>query len=326
MYFIGVDGGGTKTAAILTDLKGDIMRRTRTGSGNITMLDRGSVAQLINGLITDLLKEDAPQSVGYATLGFAGGSGERPRKTVSNLLHRNGIQAFSILTDAMNMYLAAFDNKQGILLAAGTGSTCLTKDDAGNFIKIGGCGYLLSDEGSGYDIGNMAIRKFIQAAAAGKKRSPLASEVLHFYGMSDENELISEIYASLRPHWLIASCAETICEAAVNGDPDALDCIDRAAKALFEMVDIAQKRIGGSDGVRLSLAGSILGRATIVRQKFDEQLSTVHWLKELVEQKYKPEVAALFHAIRTAGYEVSEELHQRLKIKFSDYRLKVQKV
>jgi len=314
MYFIGVDGGGTKTAAILSDLEGNIVRRTRAGSGNITMLDRGSVAQLINGIVSDLLMDDAPKKVAYATLGFAGGSGERPRTTVSNLLNRNGLQSYSILTDAMNMYLAAFGDKQGILLAAGTGSTCLTKDENDTFIKIGGCGYLLSDEGSGYDIGNMAIRRFIQAAAAGRERSPLAAEVLRFYGMADENELISEIYASLRPHWLIASCTETICSAAEAGDAEAMECVTNAAAELFKMVETAQQRIGITSGIRLSLAGSILGSSTIVRQKFEELLSGVRWLEELVEQKQDPEVAALFHAIRTAGYDISEKLMQRLKI------------
>ncbi|MGH1364369.1 MAG: BadF/BadG/BcrA/BcrD ATPase family protein [Calditrichia bacterium] len=313
MYFLGVDGGGTKTAAILTDLTGSVVRRTRSGSGNVAMLDRGSVAQLVKGLLDDLLQGEPAGRITYATLGFAGGGGERPRSVVSNLLNRNGVKNFSVLTDAMNLYLAAFNKGQGILLSAGTGSTCLTKDADNTFHKIGGCGYLLSDEGSGYDIGNKAIRRFITDASSGKKRSSLAENVLQFYGMADEQELISEIYASLRPHWLIASCAKTICDAADAGDKEANTHVAQAARDLLQMVETARKRINCTTSSKLTLTGSILSQNSVVRKEFDALLAAVPWQSEIVKLQSDPEVAALFQAIRTAGHEISAELFKKTR-------------
>ena len=71
MFFLGVDGGGTKTTAVLSDLQGEVIRTIRLGPGNIAVLDRGSVAQLIRNIIFELLRSDSVDQIEAATFAFA---------------------------------------------------------------------------------------------------------------------------------------------------------------------------------------------------------------------------------------------------------------
>ncbi len=74
MLFLGVEGGGTKTTAVLCDANGSIMRSVRLGPGNIAVLDRGSVAQLIRNVVYDLLQENRVEQIAEATFACRSGT------------------------------------------------------------------------------------------------------------------------------------------------------------------------------------------------------------------------------------------------------------
>jgi len=155
MYFLGVDGGGTKTAAILMDAQGNVLRTTRKGTGNIAVLDRGSVAQLIRSILQELLPEGDTENIRWATFAFAGAGRPQEREAVTAIIRNTGIRNFTVLSDAEILYYSVFGEEQGILISAGTGSICLVKGKDNQYHQIGGWGYLLGDEGSGFYIGSI---------------------------------------------------------------------------------------------------------------------------------------------------------------------------
>ncbi|NOX37773.1 MAG: hypothetical protein GXO78_09590 [Calditrichaeota bacterium] len=314
-FFLGVDGGGTKTAAVLANASGTIIRTARKGSGNVAILDRGTVAQLIRSIITDLLERESVSQIGWATFAFAGAGRREEKEMVSALIRGAGVQRFTLMTDAEILHYSIFGDRAGILISSGTGSICLIRDPQGNYHQIGGRGFLLGDEGSGFFIGNQAIRTALHDAELGRPPSPLTRELLAFYGLEQPENLVTIVYSSVNPSNLIASCARLVCEAAESGDASALSIIEQAAMALVELAEQACRFFDSRSTapIPLALAGGILTDVSIVTQKF----------KELAEQRglhftylypeLEPAAAGVIYALRKAGETVSSNLIERLK-------------
>ncbi|MFQ5584953.1 MAG: BadF/BadG/BcrA/BcrD ATPase family protein, partial [Calditrichia bacterium] len=235
MYYLGVDGGGTKTNAVLTNAHGDDIRTIREGSGNVSLLDRGSVAQLIRNLIKGLLKGEPVEKIHKAVFAFAGVGRPEEKSIVKEIIKGSGIKNFSLMTDAELLYYSIFGEKRGMLLSSGTGSICLVRNGKNRLKQVGGRGYLLGDEGSGFDIGNKAIRAAVHDQEMGKPISVLTRELLSFFGLNEPGELITIMYSSKNPARLTASCAKLVCEEAEKHEPNALKIVDAAARALFEL-------------------------------------------------------------------------------------------
>ncbi|RMF55801.1 MAG: hypothetical protein D6748_14705 [Calditrichaeota bacterium] len=313
MYYIGVDGGGSKTTSILTDLQGNVIRTARHGPGNIAVLDRGSIAQLIRRVINDLLQGENIEQVRWTTFAFAGAGRSKEKEIAGEIIKGAGIKHFNIMTDAEILYYSIFGDEAGILISAGTGSICLIKDENNQFQQIGGWGYLLGDEGGGFDIGHQAIRKAINEMDIGEPPSLLTKELLSFYGLQRVDELISITYSSHNPQRLVASCAKLVCDLAEKGEPNAEAIVDSAATALLNLAMKALEHPHFGPQTRIALVGSILQEPSIVNQKFREKAREIGMNFNYIPQQLEPAVAAVLYAIKKSGETVSQSLLQKLK-------------
>ena len=319
-FFLGVDGGGTKTTAVLADAAGAIVRTTRKGSGNVAVLDRGTVAQLIRSILTDLLEGEGVEQIKWAAFAFAGAGRREEKEMVSALIRGAGIQRFHVMTDAEILHYSIFGDRAGILIAAGTGSICLIRDRRGCYHQIGGRGFLLGDEGSGFFIGNQAIRAALHDAELGKPPTRLTRELLAFYGLEHPENLITIVYSSIHPSHLIASCARLVCEIAESGDASALSIVERAALALVQLAQQALPFFADHQAgpIPLALAGSILTEVSIVTQKFKAQAQKKGLAFTYLRPEMEPAAAGVLFAMRRAGTSVPQHLLDRLKkINFS---------
>ncbi len=315
MYFLGVDGGGTKTAAILMDESGQTVRTVRKGPGNIAVLDRGSVAHLIRAILRDLLPAGDVQQIRWATFAFAGAGRPQEREGVTAIIRNTGVAHFTVLSDAEILYYSIFGEKQGILISSGTGSICLVKGKDNQYHQIGGWGYLLGDEGSGFDIGSKAIRKALHDAELGLPPSRLTEKLMEFYGIAQPKSLITVVYSSVNPVRLIASCARLVCELAEKGAPEAIEIVDEAAQALLNMALEAIRYFGREMGQAypISLAGSILTEVDIVARKFREKAAGLGLQFQYIEPQMETAAAAVLFAFHQAGVVPSESIMDRLK-------------
>ena len=81
---------------------------------------------------------------------------------VQEIIKSAGIENFSLMTDAEILNYAVFGDEPGILLASGTGSICVFKDQQNRYQQIGGWGIYLAMKESGFDIGKNAIRAAVR--------------------------------------------------------------------------------------------------------------------------------------------------------------------
>ncbi len=320
MFYLGVDGGGTKTAAVLTDETGRVVRTVKKGPGNIAIMDRGTLAQLIRNIVTELVKGGKSAHIRWATFAFAGAGRAAEKETVAALIQGAGIKDFSVMTDAEMLHYSVFGEAPGILVSAGTGSICLLRDRDGRYHQIGGWGYLLGDEGSGFYIGSRAMRNALRNLEEGKSPTPLTRELLAFYGIDRPEKLISIAYSSVNPSRLIASCARLVCELAESGEAEAAAIVDDAVNELLKLVKRAITFYGenGKKPYQISLTGGILKNNLFVKKKFQTKAQQLGFRFEYLEPEMEPAAAAVLFSVRKSGKEAPDSLIEALKtVKFS---------
>ncbi|MBU1653012.1 hypothetical protein KKA00_12375, partial [bacterium] len=159
-YLIGIDGGASRSTAILVDASSELVS-TEHGPGlNPLSLDGVEFNSRIASLIQKLLADYQVGDVKGLCAGLAGTGNETVRlKTSAAIKQAAGIENVHVISDALAALWGAFQGKPGLLLIAGTGSICLGLDEQGETARAGGFGRVVGDEGSGYWISVSAIRK-----------------------------------------------------------------------------------------------------------------------------------------------------------------------
>ena len=312
MYFLGLDGGGSKTNAVLSDISGRHLRRSAGGPGNVSTLGRDGIRELISDLIERLLDGESVSRIQNATFCFAGIGREQERKMMGKVITSLGLTDFSLKTDAEILHSAAFDEEDGIVLEAGTGAVCIIKSNR-ELKQFGGWGYLLGDDGGGYFIGRFALRKVLSESERASSPSKLSQEIMNYFKVKTPEEVITKVYGAESSQMLIASCAELVSSLALAGDPDAETIIHEAATSLYNLVIHAIDSTNPNPPYKLALAGSVIGSKSPVKDYFKELASRSSMDFKYSDFLYSPAGAALINAIKNSGETISESLQLRLK-------------
>lgn len=168
-YIVGVDGGGTKTTAVVTDATGAVIGLGRGGAGNYQTIGLDNATDAIASAIGGAIQE-AASTGGIApadldnelivVLGLAGADRPRDKANLQKALMAKlpaKPRYLVIENDARIALAGATGGKPGVVLIAGTGSIALGIDEQGQTIRCGGWGPILGDEGSGYAMGKAAL-------------------------------------------------------------------------------------------------------------------------------------------------------------------------
>ncbi len=316
LLYLGVDGGGTKTTGVVADEEGKLVRKVRKGPGNVTVLNRHSFSSLIEELLTEILGGESLDRIAHATFAFAGVGRPSEREKVVSVISEIGVHQFTVMTDAEILHYSIFRDEPGLLLSAGTGSICLMKTADMAYHRFGGWGYLLGDEGSGFDIGRHAVRFALQEAQNGESAGVFSRKLLTFFNVEKAENLISAIMSSSNPPSNIASCAKMVCESAEAGDHQAERIIEKTTAELLNLAGEAiRQTIGSNSGkFKVSLAGSILASPSIVNRKFKE-LAVAHKLQfEYVIPEIEPAAGGVLYSLKNAGRPVSNKLFDKLRV------------
>src|SRR5215217_7483453 len=162
-YILGVDGGGTKTLALLGDLSGNVLARGLSGPSNYNAVGFDAACFALESAIS-LARKDYPGEISALAFGLAGAG----RKEDLERFQHWAVDSFPgtavrVVSDAEILLMASAPSGPGLALICGTGSIVYGRTVMGDLIRAGGWGYLFGDEGSGYAIGIAALRAVMQA-------------------------------------------------------------------------------------------------------------------------------------------------------------------
>jgi len=260
-YFLGIDGGGTKTQAIVMDSSSQILGEGVSGASNPLRVGIDQAMENIAAAAAEAAEHAGLRidEITSAVVALAGISHPIHFHAVKQALDSAlGIKDLDLVTDAQAALVGALDGEPGVVLIAGTGSIALGVNRAGEMARSGGWGPELSDEGSGYDIARHAL-KAVAAEFDGRSRSTKLSELIfRRLGVETAADLPGVIYSSNRDPVEIASLAELVTEAAEAGDEVALSILSGAGTDLGHLaVSVIERLRMASCGFRIALVGSV---------------------------------------------------------------------
>lgn len=247
-YYIGIDGGGTKTEAIVADENCNILRHIMVGPSNPNDIGTKKAADILVGLINQAcagIVTERDRVFICAGIAGAGNRGKELEKAVKQDLSTFDIE---IVTDAMLIVYSALADNDGACIICGTGSICYVQYK-GQIYRIGGWGYLIDSGGNGYSIGRDVIESALRYYD-GREGSKLLYDLVNKEVGTPPEKLISDIYSEGKPY--IASFAHFAFEAAATGDKYAISIIGSCISAICEYLERAYEIIGGHFNAWLS--------------------------------------------------------------------------
>lgn len=267
-YLLAVDGGGTKTAFYLSDLRGTQVEAVVAGSSNYKSVGIEKCARhLGEGL--DALRRSrgiGPEQIAYAVFGMSGCDCARDYDILSRLLSELGFakERVHLCNDGILAFYAQAA-APGVAIIAGTGSIVVGVDRAGVEARAGGWGYNVSDLGSGYWIGSEALKSALLFADGCAEPSALYESIKRACGAKDFSEMACRVTA-IRDNCEIAKFASVVCAQARLGDRAAKNILESGARYLSLMAArVADKlRLADLDRYAVVLSGGVL-RAEIYR-------------------------------------------------------------
>jgi len=259
-HVIGVDGGGTRTLAVVLDEEGSEVGRAEGGPAIASARDPLGPARAVAGVAraaTTAAGLEVPVAALWAALSGAGR--EAARSAVELELGRLGVaDTVRVGTDVEAAFHDAFGSGSGILLISGTGSIAWGRSENGREGRVGGWGHLIGDEGSGYAIGLDALRRVARNADGRAPQTRLQKAVLEHLRLSRPEDLVQ--WAADASKAQVASLAPVVTAAAEQGDSVASDILAHAVVELEGHVLTLLENLGPwQKPPRLALGGGLLG-------------------------------------------------------------------
>ncbi len=187
--------------------------------------------------------------------GLAGGSTEGIYEQFSEFFSRFGFANASHGSDAMNAISASLGKSDGIAVIMGTGSVAFAQV-GGKVHRVGGYGYLIGDEGSGFALGREAILAALRFEDGSGESTSLYASVKEKCGTKHVLENLGEFYRGGKR--TIAQYAPLVLNAYLEGDKVATDILLRNLEAVAQTVRGASKHLPSKNApVRVELCGSL---------------------------------------------------------------------
>jgi glucosamine kinase len=303
-YLLGVDGGGTKTKALIADHKGRIIGQGNSGPANILFDEPDAVrASIIEAI--------------EVALAQAGIRGEEVRRGVfgvpatENLLFGSLKELlpnseFFFLGEAPIAFASGSNKSFGVLLIAGTGSFSWGRNLRGDVTTTGGGGAAFGDEGSGFDLGREALRVIGKMYDGRGPETVIARKVCTLLNCNTFDEILSYVYGrqdtrSYRSR--IAALAPVVLEAAGEEDPLACKIVEDAAAELELMVSTCARKLELLDEqIDVVLTGGVLrGGGPLLEALLGRLASSMPHAQPIVP-KLEPAAGAIALAAREEDF------------------------
>jgi len=263
MILAGIDGGATTTRSVLASETGSILGYGTSGPSNYDNVG-------IEKARTNIAVHQAFVAAGTsapadaAFFGMAGVVSEKDRGVIRNIaLSCNVASAKNIDVDHdIRIALAGgLAGKEGIVLIAGTGSSCYGRRNDGRNHRTG-WGYLLDDLGSGYFLGMQAMIAAIQEADGRAAPTVLSVRLQERLGYAHIDDIMRILYHDHLPVTDIAAFAPMVLEAAEIGDAVAMHIVERGARELSRTVEAVSLKLEfRAKPVQVTYAGGLMESA-----------------------------------------------------------------
>jgi N-acetylglucosamine kinase-like BadF-type ATPase len=298
----GVDGGGTKTHAVVMGEDGLVLGEGYAGASNPL---RVGVQQGVTSIREAVDKAcDAARAarteIMAAEVGLAGARRDDLRSSVSRALRESlGIPQIEVVTDAEIALYGATAGKPGMVVIAGTGSICCGLNKRNVRACMGGWGPVAGDEGSGSWIARRALQAVAQASDGRAPETSLVRAACDYFHVAAPYDLLLALYAPSMTNSRIAGFSRHVVKEAGSGDRVARSIINAAGRELGQMVAALVRRLQMQrDRFSLATVGGVFAAGALVFSTMKKEIKTVAPHAGFTQPLMAPAVAAA-HMART---------------------------
>lgn len=300
-YYLGLDGGGSKTTALLCDGEGNEVASFVGGSLNFNAIGMEEARENLKKTIAGVLAERQVRLRG-AFIGLSALDGPAEEGLLQTLC--GGIVNCPQIGMDSDVYiaLAAMEQKGPVAaVICGTGSMAAGRLPDGSVIHTGGWGHLLGDEGSGYALSLDALGAAVRGAEGSAQKTALTNAALSYYRVSAPQDLIGVFYDPSPTRSEIAAFAPQLFACANAGDAVSLEIIQKHVSLLAGTASALLRQLPA--GTPLGLWGGIFEHQPLFRRLFCEKLGAAFPQTQVSLLQKPPVYGAVKAAMRLAKTE-----------------------
>ncbi len=303
--FLGVDGGASNITAVVVNAAGKTLYEKKLPrGGNYHALGLETAVEHLETAMQDVTDALATPRLTFAraVFGLAGCNFASDKKLLTKALRQSSISTllgggFEVVNDSRIALRAGTEDGIGLVLIAGTGSNCYGRATDDKEAKAGGVDHILSDEGSGYDIGLRGLRAVVEQLDGRGDETTITPELFAKLEVASLEELYREVYSHYTVKPQIASLAEVVCDCASQGDVVAMDILNHSVNKLIELVDAVVTRLDWRETrVPAVVVGSIIHHP-YVSQRLETELHRVAPMIKVVRPSVSSAMGAALMAL-----------------------------
>ena len=292
---LGVDGGGTKTHAIIMDERARVLGEGTAGPSNPMRVGITSAASAIREAVDHACAEAHVQraDIVAAEVGLAGVRRGDLRQRMQEALTGLGINSIEVVTDADIALFGATDGEPGLVIIAGTGSICCGINAQRKHICAGGWGPLAGDEGSGSWIARKALQSIARSCDGRGQKTVLGKAACDYFNVGGVDDLLIAIYAPGVTNDRIAGFGKFVIEAAQDDDKVAREIVAEAGRELGIAATAVIRRLRMErERFQVAYVGGVFAAGDLLLDPLREEIERVAPKAFLAPARRPPAIAA----------------------------------
>ena len=243
-YVVGVDGGATKTVALI-GTRARILGRGESGSSNYHNIGTVAAGRAIRTAVAKakIQARLRGRRVETAVVALAAIDSAEGFRIARRFVRRaNLAQEAFVIHDSVAALYAATRGRPGIIVNSGTGCFAAGINQAGEYVRVGGWGYLIDDKGSAFDIGMKAISSGFRMTDGRVRRTRLMTLLKKKLAVRRFDEIVDVIYSNRIGVEEIAELAPSVSKAA-SKDRVCRQILREAGASIAELASTAARRL-----------------------------------------------------------------------------------
>lgn len=261
---LAVDGGNSKTDAVLIGLDGAVLAARRGPGSNPDFLGVEGAIDVVGSVVDEARRAaDADGRIQIGAFFLAGADQpDEMRELRDEIARRAWCDRVLVDNDALALLWAGSTAGVGVAVVVGAGINCIGRSEAGDTARFAALGDLTGEWGGGYDIGCAALGAGVRAEEGRGQATALGGAVAAHFGEASALDVALAIHRRRIPGRRLGELAATVFAAAVAGDAEAGAIVDHQADEVVRFAVAAVRRIGALEArVEVVLGGSVLAAA-----------------------------------------------------------------
>jgi N-acetylglucosamine kinase-like BadF-type ATPase len=317
-FFLGVDGGGTKTCFVLVDRGGKVAAAHEGPTSDHLQVGIDGVREVLAAGLAELFREAGigSSAVAYAFFGLPAHGEDSAAQVLLDGLPEPllGHRRYRCGNDMICAWAGSLGGEDGINIVAGTGSIGYG-ERKGRSARAGGWGEIFGDEGSAYWIAAQGLNAFTRMSDGRLPKGPLHASLRRHLGLDADLDLCAKL-ADAPSRRAIAAMAELVARAARDGDIEAIRVFDDAARELAAIIEAVRQALEFEPGERvpISYSGGVFNAGELILSPLRHHIERYSKAYELKTPMLAPSLGAAIYAARVVAQPLSPAAIERLRM------------